>query len=294
MSYLGRFAPSPTGPLHIGSLATALACACDALAHGGHWILRIEDLDPPREVEGATVAIIHALDTCGFRWHGDIVYQSRRGAAYTEALERLVAQQLVYPCGCTRREVEEHSVRRTFDGEPVYIGRCARGLPEDRSARSMRMRMPDTIVRFHDRWVGTQHENPARETGDIVLKRADGYWAYHLAVVVDDLEAGINHIVRGDDLLHATARQIVIHQALGGAVPSYLHVPIVRNAMGEKLSKQTHAPAVNSGDALAELERAARHLGLALAPGRTLHDFWLRAPDAWASLLAAHGTALNP
>lgn len=282
MSYRGRFAPSPTGPLHLGSLATALACACDALMHDGAWLLRIEDLDPPREVAGAADSIINTLAACGFAWQDEVVYQSDRDEAYEAALTRLRMQGSLYPCVCTRREIEQASSKRTVDGEVVYPGTCARGSAAGRGARSTRMRMPDRVIEFDDRWAGPQRENPARDTGDIVLERADGYWAYHFAVVVDDIDAGITHIVRGDDLLHSTARQLALYDALQAPRPCYLHVPVVRDAHGEKLSKQTRAAAVDARTPLTALERAADHLDLRLEPALSLTSFWTVAPAAWA------------
>ena len=259
--YIGRFAPSPTGPLHFGSLVTALASYLDALIHDGRWLLRIEDLDPPREVPGAAQHMIQTLHALGFRWHGEVVYQSQRSAAYQTALEQLTQQNLLYRCTCSRREVAQQAKRLNADGEPVYSGHCAAGLGTPKSAdaqkrHSLRLRMPNKTLSFNDRWLGLQQENPALESGDTVMKRADGYWAYHLAVVVDDIAAGVTHIVRGDDLLHATARQMAVYEALGAPCPIYLHLPVVRNAQGEKLSKQTRAPAVDSAAPLAEQQQA--------------------------------------
>lgn len=283
--YIGRFAPSPTGRLHAGSLAAALASACDAYLHDGHWLLRIEDIDPPRVVQGSAFSIITTLNALGFRWHGEIVFQSARDQAYLATFARLAARGLIYACTCSRTEVAAHSHRRTADGEPIYSGTCAHGLPDGRAARAWRMRMPDQDITFHDRWEGLQRENPARDTGDIILRRADGLWAYQLAVVVDDSEAGVTDIVRGADLLHSTARQIALYQALELPAPNYLHVPLVRNDQGEKLSKQTLAPSINTNDPLSALEAAATHLGLDIPAVRTLAEFWRLAPIAWERAL---------
>lgn len=310
-SYIGRFAPSPTGPLHFGSLVTALASYLDALVHNGQWLLRIEDLDPPREVPGAAQHIIHTLKAFGFHWHGAVVYQSQRSAAYQSALEQLQAQGLIYPCTCSRRVVTQQAQRLSADGEPVYSGRCAvRGTssgkntnenlsalnmlassnaaPSDAPRHSWRLRMPNKTLHFHDRWLGPQQENPAFETGDIVLKRADTHWAYHLAVVVDDIAAGVTHIVRGDDLLHSTARQKVVYETLAAPCPRYLHLPVVRNTQGEKLSKQTGAPAVDSTAALTELQQALHYLTRTELAAPTLQQFWMGAPAVWEKFINAH------
>lgn len=284
MRYVGRFAPSPTGPLHAGSLATALACACDALAHDGVWHLRIEDLDPPRTVAGAARGIVDTLQACGFRWHGEIVAQSQRDAAYRAAFAALDAGGYLYPCACSRRDVQAAARGHSLDGEPIYPGTCRDGVPNGRIARSWRMRMPDADITFVDRWHGVQRSNLQRDHGDGVLRRADGWWAYPLAVVVDDIALGVTDIVRGDDLLHATARQYAIYDALAAPRPLTLHVPVVRNARGEKLSKQTGAPAIDPSTPLAALEAAAAHLGIDVA-APTLAAFWRAAPAAWAARL---------
>ncbi len=264
-SSVGRFAPSPSGALHPGSLIAALASWLDARAQGGRWHLRIEDIDPPREVAGAAESIVSTLAAYGLAWDGPIVHQSTRNAAYQAALDRLLDAGLVYPCGCSRSEVAAAARRHTRDGEPVYPGTCRNGLAPGRVARSLRLRMPDEIVRFVDRRLGPQEENPGRDTGDIVLRRADGVWSYQLAVVVDDLDIGVTDVVRGEDLLHSTARQIVLIRALGAVEPRYLHVALARDAAGIKLGKQTGAPALEAAEADLALRAAALHLGLALS-----------------------------
>lgn len=282
VSSVGRFAPSPSGALHLGSLVAALASWLDARARDGEWHLRIEDIDPPREVEGAARSIIATLAAYGLGWDGPIVYQSARGAAYQDALDRLLVDGLVYPCGCSRSEVAAAAPRHTRDGEPVYPGTCRNGLAPGRVARSWRLRMPDEIVRFVDRRLGLQEENPARDTGDVVLKRADGVWSYQLAVVVDDLAIGVTDVVRGEDLLGSTARQIVLIRALGGAEPRYLHVALARDAAGLKLGKQTGAPALEPSQAEVALRAAALHLGLELdAAARSRGGLLAAAIDAW-------------
>ncbi|CAN5234654.1 tRNA glutamyl-Q(34) synthetase GluQRS [soil metagenome] len=278
MDYIGRFAPSPSGALHAGSLAAALASWLDARAHHGSWRLRIEDIDPPREVAGAADAIIATLVAHDLRWDGPIVYQSQRSRAYEAAFARLQAAGLLYPCGCSRSDIAAAATSHGSDGEPIYPGTCRNGLAAGRAARSWRMRMPDRLVRFDDRRLGVQVENPARDSGDIVLRRADGLWSYQLAVVVDDIDAGITDVVRGEDLLGSTARQIVIHQALVARAPRYLHIALLRDEAGLKLGKQTGAMALDATGADRSLRAAARHLGL---------DVAAEAPSVMTAALAA-------
>jgi glutamyl-Q tRNA(Asp) synthetase len=254
--YVGRFAPSPTGPLHFGSLVAALASYMEARSAKGKWLLRMEDLDKPREQHGAADAILRALDEFGLRWDGAVEYQSRRSALYRDALDRLKAH--TYPCGCTRREIADSAL--AIDGARVYGGNCRSGLPSGKTARTIRMKAEGQIG-FVDRVQGMQAQHLERDVGDFVLWRADGQFAYQLAVVVDDAEQGITDVVRGADLLGSTARQIYLQQRLGYPVPRYLHVPVVVNSGGEKLSKQTGAEALelaHRGDAL---RRAFAFLG---------------------------------
>jgi glutamyl-Q tRNA(Asp) synthetase len=281
--YVGRFAPSPSGPLHAGSLAAALASWLDARAHAGRWLLRIEDLDPPREQPGAAAAIVAALERFGLRPDGPVGHQSHRVAAYDAALARLAAAGLAYPCACTRREIADSQLRRTVAGqrELVYPGTCRDGLPPGRSPRSWRLRVPAGIVRFEDRWFGAQAQDVARDVGDFVLRRADGLWAYQLAVVVDDADQQVTDVVRGADLLGSTARQIVLQRALGLATPRYLHVPVVENAEGEKLSKQTGASPVDVGRAEAALDAALEHLGIGSARSGTIAQRLAAATGRW-------------
>lgn len=214
MTYVGRFAPSPSGPLHAGSLATALASWLDARAQGGRWLLRIEDVDTPRTVAGAADVIMGQLQALGLVWDGDIVWQSRRNAAYQAAFDALAAQGLIYGCGCTRREIADSALRGQTapgaDGERPYPGTCRHGLPAGREARAWRLRVPDGVERFEDRWLGPQEQDVAQAVGDFALRRADGLWAYQLAVVVDDAAQGVTDVVRGADLLSSTARQRVL------------------------------------------------------------------------------------
>lgn len=283
-SYIGRFAPSPTGPLHKGSLVAALASYLDARAHGGTWLVRIEDIDEGRTVAGAAEDILSCLQAFGMQWDGEIVWQSRRKPLYEAAMEKLGS--LVYPCGCTRREIADSRIGVASDGAAVYPGTCRSGLAAGKTARAYRLRVPDGeegLIRFTDRWAGTVTQQLDKEVGDFVLKRADGFWAYQLAVVVDDAVQGVTHVVRGADLLDSTPRQIYLQRLLGVPTPSYMHVPVVTNANGEKLSKQTGARALDLAHPLNELLEAARFLGLHIEAAPTIAAFWQRAVPAWAA-----------
>ena len=263
--YIGRFAPSPTGRLHIGSLLAALASYADARAHGGRWLLRMEDLDPPREMPGAADDILHTLETFGFAWDGEVVYQSRRHHLYRAALDALIAGQAAYPCFCSRKAWHERA-RQGVDGF-VYDGLCARGGNEKAGITpAWRLRVPDETIGFDDRIVGHYQQNLARDIGDFVLLRADGFWAYQLAVVVDDAEQGVNYIVRGQDLLVSTPRQLYLQRCLGYAQPSYAHLPLLVNRQGQKWSKQTLAPALDLSVREQLLRQVIGWLGLPDAP----------------------------
>jgi glutamyl-Q tRNA(Asp) synthetase len=264
-SYLGRFAPSPTGPLHAGSLVAALASWLDARAYGGAWLVRIEDVDTPRCVPGADGEILRQLAACGLHPDGQPLWQSARGDAYQAALDTLVARGHAYPCACSRKDIEEALAAqgrpRRRGEEAPYPGTCRDGL-HGCAPRAWRLRVPDGMVRWHDRRLGAQAQDVAREVGDFVLRRADGLWAYQLAVVVDDAAQGITHVVRGEDLADNTARQLVLQRALGLPAPTYLHTPLVLGANGEKLSKQNGALALDVSDPLGVLDAAATVLGL--------------------------------
>ncbi|MFM0057751.1 tRNA glutamyl-Q(34) synthetase GluQRS [Paraburkholderia phytofirmans] len=288
MTYRGRFAPSPTGPLHFGSLVSALASWLDARAHRGAWLVRVEDIDGPRTVPGAAEDILATLERFGMHADEPPVWQSTRMVRYQEALEQLKANGMIYPCGCTRKEIADSLLNaRTRNTTLAYPGTCRDGL-HGKPARAWRLRVPDgdsAIITFEDRWQGKQTQNLATEVGDFVLKRADDQWAYQLAVVVDDADAGITHIVRGADLMDSTARQIYLQRCLGVPTPEYLHVPVVTNEQGEKLSKQNGATALDSDKPLEALCAAARHLGLDLenaAAHTTLDGFYAAATVAWA------------
>lgn len=276
----GRFAPSPTGPLHFGSLVAALGSYLEAKARGGLWRVRMEDVDEPRCKPEHADDILRALEACGFAWDGAVMVQSRRVERYREVLEQLKATGAVYPCGCTRGELE--GAAPGIDGAPVYPGTCRDGLPAGKQARAWRLRVSG-MLDFDDLVQGPQHQDLPREVGDCVLLRADGYFAYQLAVVVDDADQGIDHVVRGADLIHSTARQIFLQRLLGLATPAYAHLPVAVDATGAKLSKQTLARPVDAADPAAALFAAARFLGQN-PPEECRHaraDFWMWAFASW-------------
>ena len=264
--YIGRFAPSPTGLLHIGSLLTALASYADARANRGKWLVRMEDLDPPREMPGAAAHILHTLEAFGFEWDGEVVWQSRRHSLYRDALGCLKEKGLLYPCYCSRKDWQAAAAQGA-DGF-VYNGRCRR--PEDRphtdKPPAWRIRVNDETIGFDDGIVGHYAQNLARDIGDFVLLRADGFWAYQLAVVADDADQGITHIVRGQDLLVSTPRQIYLQRCLGFATPHYAHLPLLVNKHGQKWSKQTLAPALDENHKEQLLRQVLQYLNLPPAP----------------------------
>ncbi len=282
-AYVGRFAPSPSGPLHLGSLVAAMASWLDARAHRGTWIVRMEDVDGPRSVPGADAVILAQLAAFGLTSDAPVMYQSQRHAAYQAAFDALAAAGLVYACGCTRREIADSAPVHPDSGERPYPGTCRDGLAPGREPRAWRVRMPPGVRCFEDRWMGRQCQDVAAEVGDIVLRRADGQWAYQLAVVVDDAAQGVTHIVRGADLLSSTARQQALGEALGLPLPSVMHVPLILAPDGRKLSKQNGAPAVDASAPLASLQAAWTALGFAERPSvRDVAGFWSDATDAWA------------
>ena len=271
--YIGRFAPSPTGPLHAGSLVAALASWLDARAHGGQWLVRIEDVDTPRCIAGADHLILQQLATCGLIPDAPVIWQSQRSDAYQTALDTLIAKGWAYPCGCSRKEIEDAQALMGHTRErhqaAVYPGTCRDGL-NGKAARAWRLNVQRVIddlklptpLTWQDRLLGTQQQDVAQEVGDFVLHRADGLWAYQLAVVVDDGAQGITHIVRGADLTDNTARQIVLQHALDLATPRYMHTPLVLGENGEKLSKQNGATELDVTLPLLALQAAAHALGL--------------------------------
>jgi glutamyl-Q tRNA(Asp) synthetase len=283
--YRGRFAPSPTGPLHFGSLVAAVGSYLEARVNQGEWLLRIEDVDAPRTVPGAADRILRTLAGFGFEWDGEVIIQSRRIDRYHAALVRLQLDGFVYPCACSRSEIAARTGTVSVDGGLVYPGTCRSGLGEGKAARAWRLRVPDQEFCCIDRLQGETRQNLERQVGDFVLLRADGQYAYQLAVVTDDAAQGVNAVVRGVDLLASTARQMWLQQCLGLPTPSYAHLPVVVNAAGEKLSKQTQAPALDPANAGALLASAMRFLGhplpaeLRAAP---LPEFWRWALANWS------------
>jgi glutamyl-Q tRNA(Asp) synthetase len=281
---VGRFAPTPSGPLHFGSLVAALGSALETRCSGGRWLVRIEDIDTPRAVPGIAEGMLATLERFGFEWDGEILWQSRRIGIYAAALERLKAGGHVFPCGCSRRdlaEVPDSALAR--DGSRRYPGTCRNGLPPGVTPRAWRVRAGGTI-RFEDAVQGWQEENLARDVGDYVVLRADGMFAYQLAVVVDDAEQGVTHVVRGADLLGSTARQIHLQTLLGLPIPAYAHLPAATNAAGEKLSKQTLARAVDEGSPPHILTTALDFLGQNPPDelsGASVEEVWTWAFDNW-------------
>ena len=278
----GRFAPSPSGPLHFGSLVAALASWLDARATGSRWLVRIEDLDTPRVKHGAADEILRALDRLGLYWDGEVIFQSGRTSLYEQALARL--RDTSYLCGCSRREIADSAVSLAADGAQVYPGTCRAGLGPGKSARALRVRV-DGMISFVDRVQGSLQQDLEREVGDFVLRRADGQFAYQLAVVVDDADQGVTDVVRGADLLDSTPRQIYLQRLLDLPTPRYLHVPVAIDEKGEKLSKQAGARMIDQSD----LHRALRFLGQ--PPSETLAE----AVRAWdAALIPARRAAAPP
>lgn len=276
--YRGRFAPSPTGPLHFGSLVAALGSCLDARSQGGEWLLRMEDIDVPRIVPGAADAILRTLEAFGFEWDGEVLWQSCRLDAYAAALEALKERGLSYACGCSRREIADSARNAAIDGGLAYPGTCRGGLAPGRSPRAWRLRVGGGETAFVDRLQGRVVQHLECDVGDFVLLRADGLFAYQLAVVVDDAWQGITDVVRGADLMASTPRQIRLQHCLGLPMPRYAHLPVVTNAAGEKLSKQTLAPAVDVAGR--ELVRALAFLGQ--APPAELGAAGCREVWGWA------------
>ena len=267
-NYAGRFAPSPTGPLHFGSLIAAVASYCDAKSHNGKWLVRMEDLDKPRELAGAADDILRTLEAFGFAWDGEVMYQSRRAAAYEQALTQLKVQGVIYPCACSRKEIADSAVSRGIEGA-IYPKTCLKtpALKPNIHAASRAIVLDENIT-FFDAIQGEITQNLARDIGDFVVKRADGLFAYQLAVIVDDAEQDVTHVVRGADLLDSTPRQIYLQHLLGFPTPRYAHVPVAVNAAGEKLSKQTLAKAITPKAAPMLVFEALDFLGCLLYTSR--------------------------
>jgi glutamyl-Q tRNA(Asp) synthetase len=281
LSYRGRFAPSPTGPLHFGSLVAALASHLDARAHGGEWLVRIEDVDQTRAVAGAADDALRTLEAFGFEWDGAVAYQSRRTDLYRAALDELRRLGVAYDCACSRRDVA--STGREGAEGPIYSGRCRHGMPPGAAARAVRVRTHDAPITLTDGVYGAQSQRLATAVGDFVVRRADGYFAYQLAVVVDDAEQAITRVVRGADLLSSTPRQVYLQGLLELPTPAYAHVPLVVDARGRKLSKRDRAHPVDPGDPLGALLAGWRFLGQ-LADRKELAspaEFWAFAAACW-------------
>lgn len=281
--YIGRFAPSPTGPLHFGSLVAAVASYCDARKNHGKWLLRMEDLDRPRTVKGAADTILHQLESFGFEWDGPVLYQSQRDSLYSEALEILKAGQLIYPCTCTRKEIADSSTNIGIEGV-IYPRTCLQHPIKPNAAMAWRIKTDNASISFNDAIQGNISQNLNTDIGDFILKRADGLFAYQLAVVVDDAAQGITHIVRGADLLDSTPRQIYLQKQLGYPHPQYAHIPVASNSAGEKLSKQTLARPIADNNATQLLYEALLFLGqcppLAIK-NATLDEMWRWACSHW-------------
>ena len=280
--YIGRFAPSPTGELHFGSLIAAVGSYLQARNKQGQWLLRIEDIDPPREVIGATASIIQTLENYGFEWDGDITYQSQRHELYQAALSQLEAKGLLYPCHCSRKEIAKQS-----GGVHIYPGTC-RNIPHSTDTpHSIRIISPDCMITYTDLVQGRIQRNLQQQTGDFVLRRKDQLYAYQLAVSVDDIEQGITEIMRGSDLMESTPQQIYLMEQLAGALhplPQYAHLPIAVNVSGDKLSKQTYAQPLSSDKPVTLLWQAVHFLGQNPPPelaNATLEEFWLWATENW-------------
>lgn len=268
--YIGRFAPSPTGPLHMGSLVTAIASYCEAKIHHGQWLVRMEDVDATRAIIDADRLIYQQLQAFGMQWDGDVIYQTQRTSAYANAFAELQARHLIYPCTCTRKEIADSAISVGLEGS-IYPKNCLRKPINPALNPAYRIKTHDHIVNFHDAIYGAVSQSVSEAIGDFILKRADGYFAYQLAVVVDDHFQGVTHIVRGADLLESTPRQLYLQTLLGYTTPSYMHIPIVKNASGEKLSKHTQASPIeldaSHSDLIgAQLTEALTFLGLVPPP----------------------------
>jgi glutamyl-Q tRNA(Asp) synthetase len=292
--YRGRFAPTPSGPLHFGSMVAAVGSFLDARSRGGTWLVRIDDLDPPRSVPGAADAILRCLDAFGMHWDSEVVYQSTRNDAYHAALHQLRQSGGIYPCACSRREISDAGLAGVEGA--VYPGTCRKSLTAGREARALRVRTDAAVIEFDDGLQGHVRQVLQAEIGDFVVYRADHVFAYHLACAVDDAEQGVTDVVRGADLIASTPRQIHLQKLLGLPTPAYLHLPVAVNAMGEKLSKQTRAHAVEQSHPATTLGRLLRFLGHAppaeLA-GTGVGELWQWAFKNWQHENLPHASAIT-
>ncbi len=281
-NYRGRFAPSPSGPLHFGSLVAAMGSYLDAKFHQGKWLVRIEDLDLPRIVPGATSDILFALEKLGMEWDEKVLFQSQRSDVYQAALERLIQKEMIYPCTCSRKEIADSG--RLGDSGLIYPGTCRNKITHKERQAALRLRTDHFPVKLTDALRGAVCQQLEREVGDFVLRRADGVYAYQLAVIVDDEVQNITHVVRGADLLDSTPRQIYLQRLLGYTTPVYMHLPIVTNAQGEKLSKQTHAPPIDMSNVMPQMIAALQFLGQNPPKALVNEDltiFWQWAISNW-------------
>lgn len=280
--YRGRFAPSPTGPLHFGSLIAATGSYLQAKKQQGEWLVRIDDIDPPREVAGASDAILTTLEHFGFEWDGPVIYQSTRHAVYQDALDALQTKGMVYPCACTRKIIAKAQAMSV--NKKIYPGTCRKGLSRGQSGRMLRINTQGIVIQFDDRLQAHCKYKLETEVGDYIVLRADGLFSYQLATSIDDAEQGITEVVRGYDLLDSTPCQLHIQQSLGLVSPDYCHLPIVLNEQGQKLCKQHHAPALDAGQASALIWQALTFLGQKVPKelrNETLNTLWEWAIVNW-------------
>jgi glutamyl-Q tRNA(Asp) synthetase len=282
---IGRFAPSPTGDLHFGSLVAAAGSYLEAKSVDGSWLLRIEDIDPPREVAGSATRIISDLHRFGLLPDGSVLYQSSRLDAYRNAVDLLLKKGLAYPCACSRKDLPESG---------IYPGTCRNGIPGNKKPRSVRFRVGDETCEFTDKLQGHISDSPAGISGDFIIRRADGLYAYQLAVVVDDSFQNVTQVVRGADLLDSTSRQICLQKALGVKTPAYMHLPVVLSADGKKLGKRIQTDPVKHQDPSVAVTQALQFLGQNPPQGLSLRDLWNWALEHWCSDLIPAGKAILP
>ena len=282
---IGRFAPSPTGDLHFGSLVSAVGSYLEAKSTGGSWLLRIEDIDPPREIAGSAKRIINDLHRLGMVPDGPILYQSSRLGAYQQAVNRLLKQELAYPCACSRKDLPTSG---------IYPGTCRNGLPEGKQARSIRFRVGGQTCEFTDKLQGHISDSPAGISGDFIIQRADGLFAYQLAVVVDDDYQAVNQVVRGADLLDSTSRQICLQKALGFESPDYMHLPVAISTDGRKLGKRDQADPIKHQDPAYAVSQVLHFLGQKPPQGLSLDSLWGWALEQWNSKLIPRSKAILP
>ncbi len=286
-SYIGRFAPSPTGPLHLGSLAIAVASYLDARIHHGQWLVRIEDTDENRCHPEWAQLILHTLQAHGLNWDQEVIIQSKRYALYETTLQQFNALGLTYPCACSRQEIEQANNHRQPGQNRIYPGTCRAGHSPLATVHSIRFRVPREAIEWYDYAQGVQHDFLETSTGDFVIHRGDGFWSYHLAGVVDDLSTHVTHIVRGQDLSASTARQVALMKALQNEPPKYWHLPLVMDKEGKKLSKQNGAPALQNEYALHNLHAVGQHFGLPKINANSCNNWLQQAIVCWAQFAKA-------